>query len=890
MTELYKNIINKSFYVFVILISFLIFSCTTQVKTTKKSKDFNYGENEDSIESVSFTYSPTGKNLEYIFVSNVSENNSSLTYSWNFGDVDSKSNTSTDTNPAHTFSKSGKYTVSLTVTSSNNSKKSYSKEIEVTDTQVEENIKNIDFEYVQTKDSMSIVFSSNVEATDLSNLSYAWNFGDNSAISNEKSPTHEYIKPKDYEVKLIVIDNENSISKEVTKTVTVYDSSNIPTITIENVNFSYIQDEDTLNVQFTSDVKSAPGAKLQYEWNFGDKSPLSNIENPAHLYAQNGEYEVELVVTDINNNTHKKIKKSVTVKNIEIAPVIDFFINNISFQQDVSNYNVTFSTKITVIGINDSDLEYVWDFGDGKGVNKNYNMKNPTYTYSRDGIFNVTLTAKYNDKTKSLKQSITVAKRSESSGGEESKVNYKNIDFVCSKISNTEFNCITKNFDKYSANVSWSSKNPNVKIHSKNSESTRVTIENVRQKLDFNITLNYMPNSGSSQTIDKHYQINNINKQITKDVSFNYVISDEGVISAEPLLDLNQYNSIDYFWSLDVDEFFEKNPAPTQIYGNKGYKNFVFEVSINGFDEVIAVDRKIYIYNPKPDIEPEPEPNPDSTNITLNINQRGHIVEASLSDHFSYYVPTYSWKIDDIEVHNDKYYKEHTFFLEELKDYKVSVTLGKSTDGICSSRTCFSEDKTITKTVRVSTDKTLLNDLADNSNDKYLAFYVVGKSNNKNFRTEYTKQSEVGKYCYADTVQPLYNGQSFEFKGGVNVPGYSSEFGFSDSKGQYFQVPTFIAHKNLKFNGRTSLALETFAIVSQNTKCSIFGSGNFEKVTFVRMNESHPLVFEIGSTPVFNPNIHKNIALFKVECKPEKETSPSEKPCSAKFIGYEPKN
>src|SRR5262249_33920765 len=52
-----------------------------------------------------------------------------------------------------------------------------------------------------------------------------------------------------------------------------------------------------------------------WEWDFGDGSPVSHAQNPSHTYAQGGTYEIRLTITRANGMT-SSIRKSVTVSSL----------------------------------------------------------------------------------------------------------------------------------------------------------------------------------------------------------------------------------------------------------------------------------------------------------------------------------------------------------------------------------------------------------------------------------------------------------------------------------------------------------------------------------------------------------------------------------------------
>ena len=89
------------------------------------------------------------------------------------------------------------------------------------------------------------------------------------------------------------------------------------------------------NVAFTKNVSSAqvqltaPNGNTSYNWNFGDATPNSTIQNPTHTYANNGKFYITLTST-LNGCTAQKTD-SVTV-------TITAINNNISFVDKINIY------------------------------------------------------------------------------------------------------------------------------------------------------------------------------------------------------------------------------------------------------------------------------------------------------------------------------------------------------------------------------------------------------------------------------------------------------------------------------------------------------------------------------------------------------------------------
>src|SRR6185436_14592003 len=61
-------------------------------------------------------------------------------------------------------------------------------------------------------------------------------------------------------------------------------------------------------IQFTDQSTTPPGAGTitNWEWNFGDGSPQSNLQNPSHTFTSPGYYTISLQVTSSTGCTNFK--------------------------------------------------------------------------------------------------------------------------------------------------------------------------------------------------------------------------------------------------------------------------------------------------------------------------------------------------------------------------------------------------------------------------------------------------------------------------------------------------------------------------------------------------------------------------------------------------------
>ncbi|WP_435625315.1 PKD domain-containing protein [Flagellimonas sp.] len=206
------------------------------------------------------------------------ENYPSFTYSWDFGDGNPTVTTdSTQPEFQYTYTDSGVYTISMTMTDSN-SGLSFSTERMV-------NViagLNADFEFYP--DCYDVQFIDRSNTCDPI-VSYVWDFGDGSPISTEQAPMHTYATVGPHNVTLTVDDGTTTLQQS-------YDVLLTPDQTTPEFDFTIICNEVTFQ-DFTDSCNP-----VLFEWDFGDGSPISEEENPVHIFEYDNSYDVTLTVDD----------------------------------------------------------------------------------------------------------------------------------------------------------------------------------------------------------------------------------------------------------------------------------------------------------------------------------------------------------------------------------------------------------------------------------------------------------------------------------------------------------------------------------------------------------------------------------------------------------------
>jgi len=282
-------------------------------------------------------------------------------WEWDFGN----GQTSKIQNPSATYTSPGIYTIKLTVHNSGGS----SVKVKTGFIEVYSNPK-ADFKINKNVECIN----QPINFTDLSIkgnkgiISWYWDFGDGNK-SILKNPVHSYNTGGHFNITLIVTDSNNCTdNKTLTGGVEIKEpkanfSANITKFC-----------KATATANFTD--LSTPSSVLTYLWDFGN-STSSTLKNPSVKYNYSGSFTVKLKVIDTYGceNT-KTISNYITVDSL----VADF-------ETDRTDSCTPSTVNLTNKSFPTNGLTYNWDFG-----NQNTsNSKTPTVSYSKEGLYNISL-------------------------------------------------------------------------------------------------------------------------------------------------------------------------------------------------------------------------------------------------------------------------------------------------------------------------------------------------------------------------------------------------------------------------------------------------------------------------------------------------------------------
>lgn len=190
-------------------------------------------------------------------------------------------------------------------------------------------------------------------------LTFEWTFGDGET-SIDKNPTHEYLSEGVYTVCLTITDENGCTDSYCLQ--------------------DYIVIADPV-ANFTSDISSASCPPMvvnfenlsqnaiSYEWDFGNGSGSSNLENPPHVYTVPGDFDVSLIAiaNDVCRDT----------LTLESFIQLDGPEGSFTFEMD----DPCIPTEVNFYAESNEFYTYIWDYGDGILDTSGYKMTDTVSHY-----------------------------------------------------------------------------------------------------------------------------------------------------------------------------------------------------------------------------------------------------------------------------------------------------------------------------------------------------------------------------------------------------------------------------------------------------------------------------------------------------------------------------
>lgn len=279
-------------------------------------------------------------------------------YYWSFGDGD----TSSFSNPIHSFKKSATYTVKLTVKSEHGCKDTFFKSYTINPNPVARFL---------IKDSSQCLSSNNFILNDSSVVSNGyiissnWTLGDGN-FSTSSNLNYHYSKYGKYKIRLITFSNYSCV--DTTESNVVINPQTDVSIDVNNSD----QCEHKNLFKFSDSSKLISGNFIS-SWTFGDGFE-SKLKDPFHKYAYPDTFPVKLVTT-----TDHLCKDSI-INYVNVFPQVNILLFADKNEDCLRNNNIELKDKSTLLY---GKYERNWNYGDGLFSDTSINVKH-SYAEARE--------------------------------------------------------------------------------------------------------------------------------------------------------------------------------------------------------------------------------------------------------------------------------------------------------------------------------------------------------------------------------------------------------------------------------------------------------------------------------------------------------------------------
>ncbi len=302
---------------------------------------------------------------------------------WDYADG-TKDTFFVSTNPVHLFMSAGVFNVTLTVENSNGCRSQKIIPVTIGNTPIPDFILpgNV------CLPGNAATFINNSSVLGGATMSYTWNFGDATAISNVISPIHNYADTGSYAVKLTA-----SIGTCSRDTVKIFKTLfKKPT-----VDFTYASEVCLQTSTLFKDTTQLVNQNItSWNWIFDDGG-VGASNTSSHIFTSGGSHSIKLIVT-----TNKGCVDSITHSlNVNELPTAIFSVSSPLCE----NQSVTFSNASTSAAGNIT--EWDWVFGDASHQLQS-NGSSVSHTYTNANMYLVNLIVKTDKGCYSNRAPVTI--------------------------------------------------------------------------------------------------------------------------------------------------------------------------------------------------------------------------------------------------------------------------------------------------------------------------------------------------------------------------------------------------------------------------------------------------------------------------------------------------
>jgi len=288
---------------------------------------------------------------------------------WDFGDGTPHSQVQ---NTQHLYVTPGVYTVTLFIKNLNGCTSFISKQVKVNEAPVAA------FSYINSNCAGAPIVFNDLSFTKQGHIvKWFWNFGDGSDTTinfpGNQNVNHNYANDGNYHVNLTITTDDSCTN------IAAHDVS-IGAKPLANFDFdAALCQASPVNFRDLSQPNGG-GPIINWNWDFGDPTSgvnnFSTIQNPSHIYQSGGNYQVRLLIGNINNCSDT-MTRPVSVNN---KPNAHFTVNTICKGDSTQFHDISVANSETIIS-------RLWNFGDGTTSTAH----DPKHLYSAAGSYTVTL-------------------------------------------------------------------------------------------------------------------------------------------------------------------------------------------------------------------------------------------------------------------------------------------------------------------------------------------------------------------------------------------------------------------------------------------------------------------------------------------------------------------
>jgi len=127
-----------------------------------------------------------------------------------------------------------------------------------------------------------------------------------------------------------------------------------------------------------------PSTGIVYDWDFGDNTPHSTLDDPQHVYDTSGVFDVTLTVTNQWNCSTTELFDDLIL--VHPKPQASFYATPpLVYTSEDPSMTIQFTNTSS------GEIAWWWNFADSASPANTSTLENPLHSYTDEGVFNVML-------------------------------------------------------------------------------------------------------------------------------------------------------------------------------------------------------------------------------------------------------------------------------------------------------------------------------------------------------------------------------------------------------------------------------------------------------------------------------------------------------------------